>query len=704
MLSTISDLIHGHHRRTQWLTLAFILVAGVIGGPLAGSLHSSSSNAPTSADSQQADRLIQQATGRQPSAGVVLLVRTPHGTSADAPRIHTLARQLDHIPGIATVQGPAAVARDHRDTIISGTLSSSASDQTVATAVQSAFGHDGDVVVGGNTIVSAQIGSTVSKDLGFSEIIVLPLLIGLALLFFRGRAALIPLAVGGTTVLGTFLALTGVNQVYGLSVYALNLVIGLGLGLSVDYTLFILSRYRDELAGGASVADAIRTSMTQAGRTVIFSALTVAFALATLTVFPLNFAISMGVAGAVTALVAAASALVITPALLTAWGTKLARPADARSTRRWTRFAAAVTRRPGAIAILTAAAMIAIASTSLGTRWTPVDRQVIPTDQSSRTVADALASQFPQADSTPVVVVASGPERDRDEVVSLAARVRRVPGVAEVDAPRYLGRDTWRFDAQPAGDPTGASAQRVVSTVRSLPATLPVHVGGGAAEFVDQQAAIAGRLPLAIGLLVALTFLVLWLMTDSLILPLKALVMNALTVGAALAPLNFIYGHGRLTGLLGYTSNGGVEPVNFLVAAALVLALSTDYGVFLLGRITEAHRAGSRVRDAVVLGVGRTGRVLTAAAILLAVAIGAFATSQISFIQEIGIATAFGVLLDALVVRSLLVPAMMTLLGEANWWSPQLLHRLHARITGGATSPTATPATANSAEAMGVPG
>ena len=203
---------------------------------------------------------------------------------------------------------------------------------------------------------------------------------------------------------------------------------------------------------------------------------------------------------------------------------------------------------------------------------------------------------------------------------------------------------------------------------------------GPAAEFVDQQAAIGSRLPIAVLLLCALTFAVLWLMTGSVVLPAKAIVMNALTVGAALAPLIFIYQGGRLEGLLGYTSNGGVEPTDFLVTAAVVFALSTDYGVFLLGRIKEARDSGETEREAIAVGIARTGRVVTAAAILLAVAIGAFSTSSISFIQQIGIATATGVLLDAFVVRTLLVPSLMALLGKWNWWSPRPLRRLHARI------------------------
>jgi RND superfamily putative drug exporter len=265
-------------------------------------------------------------------------------------------------------------------------------------------------------------------------------------------------------------------------------------------------------------------------------------------------------------------------------------------------------------------------------------------------------------------------------VQRFAGDIRALKNVRSVEPPSYVGRDTWRVTVDVPGDPSDGPAQGVVHEIRDLNPSFAAAVGGPAAEFVDQQAAIGSHLPLALLLLCGVTFVVLWLMTGSVVLPAKAIVMNALTVGAALAPLVFIYGGGRLQDVLGYTSNGGVEPTDFLVTAALVFALSTDYGVFLLGRIKEARDNGETDREAVAVGVARTGRVVTAAAILLAIAIGAFSTSSISFIQQIGIAVATGVLLDAFVVRTLLVPSLMALLGSWNWWAPRPLRRLHGRV------------------------
>jgi RND superfamily putative drug exporter len=345
-------------------------------------------------------------------------------------------------------------------------------------------------------------------------------------------------------------------------------------------------------------------------------------------------------------------------------------------------------RRPGAIAAVTAAVMVAAALPALGTTWTSASNSaVIPRGDSARTVADAVAGAFGGVAQPPVTVAVTASGAERTAVATLARRIGGLADVTAVAAPRYLGRDVWQLDAAVAGDSAGARAQRVVNRIRALPRALPLLVTGQAATFVDQQAAIGAHLPLAIGLLVALTFAVLWLMTDSVVLPIKAIIMNALTVGASLAPLVLIYQHGHFVNLLGYTPDGGVEPTDFVVAATVVFALSTDYGVFLLGRIKEAHDGGAGVREAVAAGLGATGRVVTAAAILLAVAIGAFSTSSIAFIQQIGVATATGVLLDAFVVRSLLVPSLMALLGEANWWSPRLMRRLRR---GGAPVGTAT--------------
>ena len=661
-------------RRTLLAVLCFVLVAGVVGGPLAGALDSSGGFVAPGADSQVAIERLQAATGTEADAGIVLLVDRPSPARLDA-----VAERLERHPRIARTEAGGLAGGQG---IVQGTLRAGTDEEEAAQTALDLFANRDDVTVGGPAVASLQVGETVKSDLARAELIALPVLLLLSLLFFRGRATLMPLAVGLTTVLGTFLVLTAINEVYGLNVFALNLVIGLGLGLAIDYTLFLVTRYREELAARGAGPEAIDATMASAGRTVAFSAVTVACALITLTLFPQGFLKSMGIAGATVALVAAAAALVVSPALFALWGARLARPGtpDTAGEDRWHRLAHAVMRRPAAVATVTAVAMLAFAAPALTTKWSAIDATAIPRDQSSRTVADALVRAAGDAPKAPVVVAIAAPASARADVDAFAGRVATLGGIERVAEPRALDAGTWQLDVTAAGDPAGAAAQEVVRGVRAIPAPFDVRVGGDAAEFVDQQAAIGSRLAPALVLLCGLTLLVLWLMTGSLVLPVKAVVMNALTVAAALAPLTIIYQGGHLTGLLGYTPNGGVEPSDFLVTAAIVFALSTDYGVFLLGRIKEERDRGLPDREAVATGLARTGRVVTAAAILLAVAIGAFSTSSISFIQQIGVATATGVLIDAFVVRTLLVPSLMALLGRWNWWAPAPVRRLHDRL------------------------
>ena len=695
MLERLGSLSAARPRRTLVILFAFVALAGVMGGPVAAQLESAGGFTTPSSESSRADDQLARATGQDAAAGILLVVDGPGveqraGASAEKTAA-AAADELATVPGVAEAS-LVAMSGDGRSALVTGSIEAGADDEEVADATLAAFDGREDVTVGGDAVANLQLAETISQDLGRAEGLAFPLLVLLSLLFFRGRAALLPLVVGVTTVLGTFLVLRGVDQVYGLNVYALNLVMGLGIGLAIDYTLFLVTRFREELGNGAEPRAAVRVTMATAGRTIVFSAVTVAAALATLTVFPLGFARSMGIAGASVAAVAAAASLAVSPALLALWGRKLMRKSDAGAKAaedRWYRLAHAIMRRPGVVAATTTVVMLALALPAVGVIWTPADSTVIPADQSARVVADAVERDFGGSGSTPVTVAVTAPASEAAAVRDLAGEIRGLDGVQAVAAPADLGSGTWRLAVDAVGDPAGDEARDVVAGIRALDPPFQTAVTGPAAEFVDQQAEIGSRLPVALLLLCALTFVVLWVMTGSVVLPIKAIIMNALTVGAALAPLILIYQGGRLEGLLGYTSNGGVEPTDFLVTAAVVFALSTDYGVFLLGRIKEARDSGETEREAVAVGIARTGRVVTAAAILLAVAIGAFSTSSISFIQQIGIATATGVLLDAFVVRTLLVPSLMALLGKWNWWSPRPLRRLHARIGIRETAPAA---------------
>ena len=691
MLNFLANRTTAHPGRILLATAVLVVFAAAVGGPVFGLLQTEGAFTDANSDSARAVVQVEQATGLAASPEVVALLEpeSPVRTAAGRAEVAALANELGAIPGVASVvsaaDGRAAASRlvsaDGNTTYLAATVAADADSDAVLKALDEQFGGREEVTLGGLLLANEQLGEQVSKDLTRAETLAFPLLILLSFIFFRGfRAALMPLVVGMTTILVTFLVLRGINAINELSIFSVNLVIGLGLGLAIDYTLFLLTRYREELERSGPGVQAVRDTMATAGRTVAFSAATVALALATLTFFPLNFLQSMGYGGAAVAVVAAFASLTIAPAFFALWNVKLKARERRGAHDRWYRVANLVMKRPGTIAVITAVLMIALTIPSLRAIWTPIDIGSVPQGLSSRTVGDALAADFPGQDSSPVLLVAGGGPGEREQVEQLAGRVAGTEGIESVRPPEYLGSSTWRVEAIAEGEVAGEAALSAVETIRSAPGPLPVLVGGEAASFIDQQEGIGERIPLAIFLLAGLTFVVLWLMTGSVILPLKALVMNALTVGATLGLLTLIFQDGRLEGWLDYTSEGGIEPTDFLVTATLVFALSTDYGVFLLGRIKEAYDAGMDNREAVATGLARTGAVVTAAAVLLAVAIGAFVTSEVLFIKQIGVGVAIGVLIDALVVRALLVPSLMALLGSWNWWSPKVLRRLHARI------------------------
>ena len=683
MLGALANLAIRHPRRMALLALAVFAVAGVFGSTAIGLLNARNPFSDPRSASARAEALIERATGEEPSPGVLALVSAPPGSPAVASAAQTIAR----VPGVAAVTAPVPghdaglVSTGGRSSLVVATLRAAPDPNTVVSNIETALHGRSDVLLGGADVAGVQLGKQAQADLGFAEAIAFPLLAILAFFIFRGVAALLPIAVGGMAVLATFLVLRLINMALPLSIFALNLVIGLGLGLAVDYSLFLVWRFREEMRQDASAERAVRVTMATTGRTILFSASTVAAALATLTVFPQRFLVSMGLGGAVVALVAAASALLIVPSLLVRLSRQISRARPPKPEGGWYRLANGVMRRPVLVAVGTTVLLLAIAAPALAVRWSGIDATVLPTSQSARVVSDTVARDFPPANgASAILVVASAPASARPALASYADRLAKLPGMAQTSGPVAVAPGTWEITLASPADPISAAGQQAVTAVRAVPAPVPVLAGGSAADFADQGATIAATLPLAIAILVIVTVLVLWLMTGSVIFPFKTLLMNALTAAAATGVLVFIFQDGRLTGPLAYTSQGGIEETDFLILAALAFALSTDYGVFLLSRISEARRPSVPEREAIATGMQRTGRLITSASILLAVAIGAFATSKLVFLKEVGVGVAAAVLIDAFIVRALLVPSLMALLGRWNWWAPAPLVRLHRRL------------------------
>lgn len=715
---------------------AVFLVAAALGVPVVSILKSENSDfQDPKAPNQQVLRAIEAATGERAEYGVAALVPSSGNIRTDTTAQRASERAaalLSAQPGFQraidypTTGLPELVSRDGHQTLV---LAAFANRDDSARAVQRVRAQLPGVRFGGNDIAFHEVNERTSSDLARAEMLALPILLLLSFWVFRGLvAATLPLLVGGFAIVLTFLLLRLIDQFAGLSIFAVNLVTGMGLGLGIDYSLFVLSRYREELARGAGTRGAMLATMRTAGRTVLYSSLTVAGALACMLVFPLRFLYSMGVGGALVALAAGAVSLVVLPAVLVALGPRIDALAPARLQRSaarsarvgerggWYRLARAVMRRPGLVALLTACALIAAALPSLRVALTPADAHVLPASSQARQVAEALTNDFAVDPSQSITMLVSAPASTPvpprgagagahrpgaldpgalghpgslpRTVVTIERRARLVAGTqASTGQPRFIGHRLWEIELQPTGIDGAPSNQRLLKRLRAISPPPRLLVGGGTAWFVDQKAAISAHLPLVLAILAVVTAGFLFLMTGSAILPFLALAMNLLTVAVGAGLLVLVFQDGHLHGLLGFTPIGGLEESNLVLLFVIAFALSTDYGVFLFGRIKEAHDAGLGARDAVAHGLERTGRLVTAAALLFCVALGAFVTSHIFFVKQLGVGAPLAVAIDATVVRALLVPALMGRLGELTWWAPPALRRLHARLGLGERDP-----------------
>ncbi len=685
-------------------------VAAVLGLPVAGQLGSSAKDfeAPTS-QYERTNAAIAAATGQSPFYDVAVLLRAQRNIATDGTAQHAVARiaallgaqhgfqrALDY----ATTRAPALLSRDHRETVVLTAFASETDATTAISHVRAAISRPpgsaalaGTVVhFGGVAVINQELNERTTSDLARAELLAFPFLLLLSFWFFRGLvAALLPLLVGGFAIVLAFVALRLVDQFTPVSVFALNLVSGMGLGLGIDYSLFVLYRYREELAGGADARGAIERTLQTAGRTVIFSCLTVAAALTSLLVFPLRFLSSMGIGGAIVTLCDAGVALLVLPALLVALGPRInalspawlqsraARSARAgEQTGGWWRLAHAVVRRPGRVALISAVVLVAAAIPAAGLQFTSPGANLLPLSAEGHVVEAALAQHFAANAGEATEIVVSGP---RSAAQSLAAAATlAAEGLAGVSPPAALDARTWEIRLMPRGSPFSSAQRRLLARLRTLARPYGALVGGATAFFVDERSAIASRIPLALLILLPLTALFLFAMTGSVAIPIKALAMNALSVGFSTGLLVLIFQDGHLSGVLGFKPIGGLEEATLVLMLVVAFALATDYEVFVLARVKEAHDHGLPTREAIALGIERTGRIITAAALLFCVAIGALTTSNLFFTKQLGVGAALAVAIDASVVRALLVPSLMALMGRWNWWAPGPLRRLHDRF------------------------
>jgi RND superfamily putative drug exporter len=721
MLSRLAPVLVRRRRLVLVLALIALVVAGAYGGKVASSLVGGGFNDPA-APSTRAAAFI-KTTFNQGEPDLVLLVRADDA-NVDSPQAAAAGQALTgHLAAEAGVAqaasywslgSPPPLKSTGGDTALV-LVRLNGNDDVVsdraAELAKAVGGDDGTLTVtpGGPAIVNHAVSNRVEADLRKAEMIALPItLVLLVFVFGSVVAALLPLAVGVLAIIGTFAVLQLLTVFTSVSIFSLNLTTALGLGLAIDYSLFVVSRFREELAAGHEPSTAVIRTVRTAGRTVLFSAATVAVSLAAMFVFPITFLKSFAYAGIAVALLAAVGAIVVLPALLAVLGRRVNKGAifhrsatPAVGTGVWHRIAMTVMKRPLPIATAAIVFLLVLGSPFLHIGFGLPDDRVLPPGDPARAVQDSLRQDFSSRESSALEVVLpriGDPAAHSADITTYAEALSRVPGVARVDAltgsfaggagvapagpasARFAAADSTWLSVVPSVEPMSSQGEAVVHGVRAVPAPSPALVGGPSAELVDSKASLFSAIPLAAGIIVGVTFVVLFLLFGSVLVPLKAVILNILSLTATFGAMVWIFQDGHLSGLLDFTPTGSIAVVMPILMFCIAFGLSMDYEVFLLSRIKEEHDHGADTTMSVARGLERTGRIVTAAAILIAVVFIAFATSGVAFIKLFGIGLTLAVLVDAFVIRSTLVPAFMTLAGDANWWAPRWLRRIHDRI------------------------
>ncbi|MGY4642624.1 MMPL family transporter [Cellulomonas sp. URHB0016] len=731
-----------HHPRLTvlvWLVVAVagyaLAVVGVHGESLFDRLTSGAPGVPGS-ESEQAQAILEGSGARGSSLTLVL-----HDVDAEDPEVATAfapaREELVAIDGVAAVIDPLALPGGVTNPAAAPLVAQDGDGFLVVVEIDPELGEDArqtaltdveerleqvpddlrdvapDVtgIVGGTTLIVGAINAQVETDLRTGETIALPIALLIMVLVFGGfLAAAMPMAGALASIAGGLAVLLGFSYVLDLDASVVNVVTLLGLGLSIDYGLLIVSRFREELhqlvdtdggagsrrrRGDGAVIHALERTMATAGRTVTFSAVIVAIAIAGLLVFRPQILRAIGAAGVAVIVVAVATALTLVPALVVLAGRRLIKPSilsripglrsvlartsDVQSEEgAFSRSTERVQRHPwlvllGSLGVL---GLLALPLAHIELRNSTTE--LLPAGSTQREFVDLLADQYPASTTPPVTVVA---ETTLEEATAWTATLEDVDGVASVDPPSVLGSYVVIGVRPETDDPGGAAARSVVRDVRSLDAPFPTWVTGQAATEIDFTAALGDRARLAVGIVAGATLVLLFLMTGSVVVPVKALLTNVISLAASLGVLVWVFQDGHLSGLLGFTSAGGIETYVVALVIAFAFGLAMDYEVFLLSRIKELYDSGLPNDAAVRLGLQRSGRIITSAAAIVIVVFAGFVAGQMLVIKEVGFSLAVAVLVDATLVRLLLVPATMTILGRANWWAPKFLRRLHARFS-----------------------
>ena len=700
------------------LTALFVVLAGVLGAGAFGKLQGGGFDDPSAESTKAHDLLETQFGAGDPN--VVLLVTVDNGADSVAAEGGSvdgalataagleLTAELTASEGVSQVisywsvvaangtdAGAQLRSRDATKAIIVARIDGT--DDEIADrfdTIESQLDGDRgavDVRIGGQEAVNKEMTELIESGLATAEMISVPITLVLLVLVFGGLiAAGLPLLVALISVAGTFLSLFLIGSITDVSIYSINLTTALGLGLAIDYSLFIVTRYREELDRGLNEHDAVVRTVETAGKTVAFSALVVAASLLALLVFPLYFLRSFAYAGISVVLVAAAGAVVALPALLAVMGHRVNRFSFRKhrpvveGTGFWHRLAHGVMRRPIPVALGTILVLLVLGAPFLRVNFGLPTATALPSSAESRQVSEQLASDFDANSSESFAIVAPTVDgtnpADAAAIDAFVAEVSALDGVARVDTVAAPEGPRVYFSVTPSIEQRSEAGERLVHEIRDLSPGFDTGVQGSAAQLIDTKAAIADRLPLALAVIALITFVLLFLVFGSVLVPIKAIVLNLLSLTATFGAMVWIFQEGNGSSWLGFTADGTLDVSMPILMFCIAFGLSMDYEVFLLSRIKEEYdRTGDNTR-AVAIGLERTGRIVTAAAGLLAVTFVAFGFSGVTFIKMFGLGLALAVVMDATIIRGLLVPAFMRLAGDANWWAPAWMKRIHARF------------------------
>ncbi len=701
-MSRVAKLVTTYPKIVLFVFVGLVALSGIWGFQVFGSLKGGGYDNPNS-DSAEVVELLEQEFDVEANE-LIVLVDLPVEADAVSPAGPVMFPLVQGLTDeIAAVEGVDAAlnyymlgsptnlkSQDGRLIFILVNLADDIDQSPVVAEIVDTYsgGYQGaEIHVSGAGAVTKAINEQIESDIIRAEIVAVPIVLVLLIFVFGSLvAAGLPILVGGLAIVGSFFIVWGISQLTDVSIFALNLITGLGLGLGIDYSLLVVNRFREERAAGNSVSAAVSGTVASAGKTVFFSGLTVAVVLFSMSFFPQYFLRSFAIAGVAVVTLAVIGATLALPAQLQILGDRInslrvfRRHLEQNDEGFWKKIARFTMNRPLLILLVSSGFLISLFSLSNGVVFSQVDDRVLPKDSPAHVASDLLRDRFDGRESSPIEILMKGSD---SSIQSFLGNVESQNGVVRVSAPIDSEGGSWKRATAVADVETrGPDGMDLIVDLRDLDHDLDqVLIGGGAAVYTDSQQGIEDQLFLAAGWVVIASFLILFLFTSSVIIPIKAIFLNVLSLGATLGLISWIFQNGELQWLLGeYSVTGTIDTSSVVMIALVAFGLSMDYELFLLSRIKEQHDRGNTTEDSVALGLQRSGRIITAAALILAVTFGAFASSGVSIMKMLGLGIALAILIDATIVRALLVPSLMKLLGKWNWWAPRWMKSLHAKF------------------------